>query len=144
MDSTRPKRTHRQGYHSGLGRQWLCDCEAKSVTHLGAMSASGQNRKSSMRAHVFCFAPESGHCGTESACPFRARLGHRPDYSITSSASASNGGGTRIPSVFAVFRLMNSSNLDACITGRSAVFSPLRILPAYKPACRYRSLMLAP
>jgi hypothetical protein len=25
-----------------------------------------------MRAHVFCFAPESGHCGTESACPFRA------------------------------------------------------------------------
>src|SRR3954465_1292277 len=58
-------------------------------------------------------------------------------YSITSSASASSVGGTWIPSVFAVFRLMNSSNLDARITGRSAAFSPLRILPAYKPACRY-------
>ena len=32
----------------------------------------GQNRKSSMRAHVFRFAPESGHCATEPACPFRA------------------------------------------------------------------------
>src|SRR6267378_4334434 len=41
MDSTRSKRTHRQGYPFGLGRQWLCDCEAESVTHLGAMSASG-------------------------------------------------------------------------------------------------------
>ena len=28
-----------------------------------------------MRAHVFCSAPESGHCGTESACPFRANFG---------------------------------------------------------------------
>jgi poly[(R)-3-hydroxyalkanoate] polymerase subunit PhaC len=27
---------------------------------------------SSMRAHVFRFAPESGHCATDSACPFRA------------------------------------------------------------------------
>jgi uncharacterized membrane protein YfcA len=27
--------------------------------------------------------------------------------------------------------------LDACITGSSAAFSPLRIRPAYKPACRY-------
>jgi hypothetical protein len=30
--------------------------------------------------------------------------------------------------------LISRSNLDACITGRSAAFSPLRILPAYKPA----------
>src|SRR6476660_7717153 len=34
--------------------------------------SQGQNRKSSTRAHVFRFAPESGHCATESACPFRA------------------------------------------------------------------------
>src|SRR5260370_26332980 len=40
MDNTGSKRTHRQGYPSGLGRQWLCDCEAESVTDLGAMSAS--------------------------------------------------------------------------------------------------------
>src|SRR5258706_7076448 len=35
----------------------------------------GQNRKSSIRAHVFRFAPKSGHCATESACPFRAISG---------------------------------------------------------------------
>src|SRR6266404_540446 len=32
----------------------------------------GQNRKSSMRAYVFRFAPESGHRAMQSACPFRA------------------------------------------------------------------------
>src|SRR5260221_14313699 len=37
-----------------------------------SMSESGQNRKSSMRAHVFRFTPESRHCPIESACPFRA------------------------------------------------------------------------
>jgi hypothetical protein len=36
------------------------------------MSVEGQNRKSSMRADVFRFAPKSGHCATESACPVRA------------------------------------------------------------------------
>src|SRR5258705_13994145 len=48
----------------------------------------GQNRKSSMPAHVFRFAPKSGHCATGSACPFRAkrRLLHRSKrhrYSIS-------------------------------------------------------------
>ena len=37
----------------------------------------GQNRKNSRRAHVFRFAPESGHCATDAACPFRATSGHR-------------------------------------------------------------------
>src|SRR5258705_13677512 len=40
------------------------------------MSPWGQNRKISMRAYDFRFAPESGHCATESACPFRASPGH--------------------------------------------------------------------
>src|SRR6476660_8006351 len=31
-----------------------------------------QKRKSSMRAHVFRFAPETGHRGIRSACPFCA------------------------------------------------------------------------
>src|SRR5260370_26201993 len=57
MDSTRSKRTHRQGYPSGLGRQWLCDCEAECVTHLGAMSASGQKAKYSERADDFRLTP---------------------------------------------------------------------------------------
>src|SRR5260370_7407642 len=35
----------------------------------------GQNRKTSIRAYVFRFAPKSGHCATDSACPFRATNG---------------------------------------------------------------------
>jgi hypothetical protein len=44
---------------------------------IGAMSVQGQNRKSSMRAYVFRFAPESGRRATWSACPFRATNGSR-------------------------------------------------------------------
>jgi hypothetical protein len=54
----------------------------------------------------------------------------RKVYSITSSAVASSEFGTVIPSVFAVLRLMTSSNLVGCTTGKSAGLSPLRILPA--------------
>jgi hypothetical protein len=50
-------------------------------------------------------------------------------YSITSSASASSVGGMSIPTPLAVARLMTSSNLVGCSTGRSAGFSPLRIRP---------------
>jgi hypothetical protein len=40
------------------------------------MTGLGQNRKSSMRAYVFRFAPESGHRALQSACLFRAKLGN--------------------------------------------------------------------
>jgi hypothetical protein len=40
--------------------------------------------------------------------------------SITSSAMASNDGGTARPSALAVLRLITSSNLGRCRTGRSA------------------------
>src|SRR5262245_31126750 len=54
-----------------------------------------------------------------------------PSYhSITSSARANTESGTLIPSVFAVLRLMTSSNLVDCITGRSAGLIPFRIRPA--------------
>ena len=53
-----------------------------------------------------------------------------PHYSITSSAMASSDAGTGRPSVLAVVRLMASSNLLDCMTGRSAGFSPLRMRPA--------------
>src|SRR5262245_59363553 len=49
-----------------------------------------------------------------------------PIHSITSSASASSDGGASTPSVFAVFRLMTSSNLVGSWIGRSPGFSPLR------------------
>jgi len=48
----------------------------------------------------------------------RARQGR--GYSITSLARASSVGGTSRPSAFAVLRLITSSNLVACWTGRLA------------------------
>jgi hypothetical protein len=53
----------------------------------------------------------------------------RVDYSITSSARASSVGGTVRPSALAVLRLMTSSNLVGCITGRSLGLAPLRMRP---------------
>jgi hypothetical protein len=47
-----------------------------------------------------------------------------PFHSITSSARASSVGGTSMPSAFAAFMLMISSNLVGCSTGRSAGFAP--------------------
>src|SRR5262249_50446671 len=49
-----------------------------------------------------------------------------PPHSITSSARASSEGGTARPIVLAVLRLITSSNLVACTTGRSAGLTPLR------------------
>ena len=51
-------------------------------------------------------------------------------YSITSSARASSDGGTSRPSIIAVAKLMTSSNLLACTTGKSAGLAPLRMRPA--------------
>src|SRR5262249_32551742 len=50
-----------------------------------------------------------------------------PPHSITSSARASSIGGTSRPSALADFRLIASSNLVGCCTGRSAGLAPLRM-----------------
>jgi hypothetical protein len=47
-------------------------------------------------------------------------------HSITSSARASNAGGTVSPSAFAVLRFRTNSNLVICSIGRSCGFSPRR------------------
>src|SRR5262249_45309194 len=65
-------------------------------------------------------------------------------HSITSAAMASSPGGKLRPNALAVLRLITSSNLVDCMTGRSAGFSPLRIRPVYTPAWRYASVMLVP
>src|SRR5262245_33111303 len=65
-------------------------------------------------------------------------------HSITSSAMASSVAGTSKLSAFAVLRLMTSSNLVDCITGRSAGLSPLRMRPVYVPTWRYISAKLLP
>jgi hypothetical protein len=51
-----------------------------------------------------------------------------PYHSMTSSARASNDGGTVRSSVFAVVRLMMRSNLVGCSTGMSPGFAPRTIL----------------
>src|SRR5215468_1578353 len=56
-----------------------------------------------------------------------------PLHSITSSARASSVGGTSRPSAFAAWRLMTSSNLLDCTTGRSAGLVPFKMRAAYVP-----------
>src|SRR5260370_12997450 len=53
----------------------------------------GQNRKSSSRAYVFRFAPESGRRATWSACPFRAMKRHAQRRSLRRLGRA----GSRVP-----------------------------------------------
>jgi hypothetical protein len=53
------------------------------------------------------------------------RLGGILGYSISSSARASNVGGTVSPSALAVFRLITSSNSVGCSIGSCAGFAPL-------------------
>src|SRR6266403_4300548 len=89
----------------------------------------GQTEKNSVRAYVFRFTPELGHCSSQSACLKRATNGlmHcniQDRYSITSSAVASSEGGIVRPSAFALLRLTISSNLVGCSTGRSPAFAP--------------------
>ena len=53
---------------------------------------------------------------------------HSPPHSMTSLARPRSDSGRVRPSAFAVFRFTISSNLVGCWTGRSAGFSPFRIL----------------
>src|SRR5215510_10089072 len=62
---------------------------------------------------------------TADSCSAANRLA----YSITSSARASSVGGTSMPSVLAVCRLIRNSNRVARMIGKSAGFSPLRTRP---------------
>jgi len=59
----------------------------------------------------------------------RDRTSGTPDrYSITLSARTRIAGGIVMPIAFAVLRLITSSNLVGCWTGRSAGLAPLKIL----------------
>ena len=78
--------------------------------------------------------PITGYHQTGPVGLFRAKLRHRAAHSITSSARASNWGGVVIPSAFAVFELMTSSNLVGCSIGRSPGFAPCNILSTYSVA----------
>jgi hypothetical protein len=80
-------------------------------------------------AYRVCFAPKSGRevdmPKSLGAIFGLTRCNKRRTHSITSSASNCMEFGTSMPSAFAAFMLMTSSNLFDCMTGRSAGFSPL-------------------
>jgi hypothetical protein len=92
-------------------------------------------------------------CPSPLSCAQRTQVGHRamsekcpkadmqPPHSITSLARPTSGSEKVRPSALAVLRLMISSTLDTCSTGRSAGLSPLRILPTKTPKLRYPSAM---
>src|SRR4030095_10299541 len=65
-------------------------------------------------------------------------------YRITLFARASTFGGIVRPICFAAFRLMISSNLVGCSTGRSAGLAPLSILSTITAMRRYGSSWSAP
>src|SRR5262249_14371923 len=61
------------------------------------------------------------------SCAAEQRDEFAPLHSITSSARASNVGGTVRPSAFAVLRLSTKSYLMGACTGRAVGLSPLRM-----------------
>jgi|SRR5437660_4428331 len=65
-------------------------------------------------------------------------------YSITWSARSSTDCGIVSPRAFAVLRLMTSSNLVGCSTGRSAGFAPFKILSTKNVERRNSSLRSTP
>jgi hypothetical protein len=104
---------------------------------LGPMNASrsGTSQTSDDVRRTTALTPKAGLPGSRrdvSQVPKAAvsKAARQTIYSITSSARASSVGGTSRPSALAVPTLMTSSNFVCCRTGRSAGFSPLRILPA--------------
>ena len=72
---------------------------------------------------------------TRSGCLLWANRRHL-SQSSNSSARTIRPSGTSIPSVFAVVRLITSSNLVGRKTGRSAGLAPLRMRSTYAAVCR--------
>ena len=75
------------------------------------------------------FDPDSDHDRTALQYVAKGQRRKWPSYSISSSARPLNASETLMPNAFAVLRLIASSTLLTCWTGRSAGLSPLRIRP---------------
>ena len=93
------------------------------------MSALGQKRTLRHLRSMSALPPiaDIGERGQDVRFVPKADIG--PHW-ITSSARANNVGGIVRPSAFAALRLIMSSSFTARWTGRSPVFSPLRMRPA--------------
>src|SRR5258708_6072486 len=100
-----------------IGGTGACTHKSRTLTDL-AMSALPSEADIRASLQPVCFVPEADSCSATRR------------YSITSSARASNEGGTVRPSALAVLRLITSSYLVGCSTGRSEGLVPLRIFPA--------------
>src|SRR5262249_28121840 len=88
------------------------------------------DRKSGLPHKVMsALHPKADMCGATRDVRFGPKADMPPVHSITSSAAFRSPCGTVRPSALAVLRLMYSSVLLACCTGRSAGLSPLRIRP---------------
>src|SRR5262245_1246907 len=102
-------------YGSGRG---ACD-----ETHVPTATAPGVHHAAWRRGGGMA-ARGGGAAGGKAA---EQRYERAAPHSITSSASESRLSEILTPSTFAVLRLITSSYLVGCRTGRSAGFAPLRI-----------------
>src|SRR5262249_46111090 len=133
------------GTLEGFGRPHT-SINVRSASKSGQIDASQRtvavchqrSRCSRPRCYSCRLRPKSGQSAHMLACPLSAKSGlmhcnndaRELDYSITSSASESKLSEIVTPSAFAVFKLITSSNLTTCWTGKSAGCMPLRILAA--------------
>ena len=102
-------------------RSWTSATHALSLLRKAAGPYNGLDSEVLASRSYVRFTPTSRYPGGGRV----VRLGARSGHSITSSARASNAGGTVRPSALAVLRLITSSYLFGVCTGRSAGFSPL-------------------
>jgi hypothetical protein len=87
------------------------------------MSGSGTSRARHRVTTTSAFERIADEMCSSRAFQLMTLTGHATAHSITSSARAESSGGTSSPSALAAWRLMTSSNLVDCTTGRSAGFS---------------------
>src|SRR6516162_661311 len=97
------------------------------------MSGLGQDQPSSARARMSAIPPKADIAKRDCHVRFvpEADVSSRSKatvYSITLSARSKKDSGIVSPIAFADLRLITSSNLVGCSTGRSAGLAPLKIL----------------
>src|SRR5262249_48091912 len=100
---------------------------------IGRLAKVHEHCSGTIRARVL--PSEAGAPLAAPAPPLRT-----PGQLVASSARASSVGGIWMPSALAVLRLITSSYLVGCWTGRSPGFSPLRMRSTYPAARLYWSI----
>jgi hypothetical protein len=139
---TDSSRTSRQ--HTNRGRAWV----QAQVDDRPANVRFGSKADVTLLNFDVRFTPKSGHSPTRSGCLLwaisRLMRCSEKGYSMTSSAISRKSREIVRRSAFAVLRLITSSNLVGCSTGRSEGFAPLRILATIAPSCSHIAGRLGP